>query len=165
MPLASRWSDFLSSRSKFLAESLPLGFFSFASNFFVRLHLLIFWFCIDFSWDSFLLLWAQIRFAAENFFHCHWSQCLERSSAACFSSSSPTNFLSLPCALSAADLAARFARRPLFFGFLGLGQFSCADDWPRLHFVVVIVVTCSQWHSGSNLSFTSKDSIFLVICW
>jgi hypothetical protein len=94
----------------------------------VRLHLLIFWFRVDFSWASFLLPQAQIWFVAENFFRCHWSQRLERSSAAHFSSSSPTNFLSLPCALSATDLAARYARRPLFFGFLGLGQFSCAGN-------------------------------------
>jgi hypothetical protein len=94
----------------------------------VCLHLLIFWFCVDFSWAGFLLLRAQIRFAAENFFRCRWSQRLEHSSAVYFSSSSPTNFLSLSCALSAADLASRFARRPLFFGFLGLGQFTCAGN-------------------------------------
>jgi hypothetical protein len=115
VPSASCPSDFLSSRSKFLAESLPLGFFSFVSNFFVRLDLLIFWFRIHFSWAGFLLPQAQIWFATENFFRCCWSQRLERSSATHFSSSSPTNFLSLPRALSAADLAARFASRPLFF--------------------------------------------------
>jgi hypothetical protein len=65
VPSASRPSDFLCSRSKFLAESLPLRFFSFAINFFVRLHLLIFWFHIDFSWAGFLLPRAQIQFAAK----------------------------------------------------------------------------------------------------
>jgi hypothetical protein len=64
----------------------------------------------------------------QNFFRCRWSQRLGHSSAAHFSSSSPTNFLSLSRALSTADLAARFARRPLFFGFLGLRQFSCAGN-------------------------------------
>jgi hypothetical protein len=126
VPSASCPSDFLSSGSKFLAESLPLGFFSFARIFFV--HLLIFWFRVNFSWAGFLLPRAPIRFAAENFFRCPWSQHLERSSVARFSSSSPTNFLSLPCALSAADLAAQFARLSLFFGFLGFDQFSCAGN-------------------------------------
>jgi hypothetical protein len=116
---SKQFSQFLHQVSRCVFAARVLFF---REQFFVRLHLLIFGYRIDFSWAGFLLPRAQIRFAAENFFHCRWSQRLERSSTARFSSSSPTNFLSLPRAISAADLAARFARRPLFFRFPSFGS-------------------------------------------
>jgi hypothetical protein len=117
---------FLVPAASFLLSLCRSG--SFLSQEFFFVHLLIFWFCVNFSWAGFLLPRAPIRFAAENFFRCPWSQHLERSSVARFSSSSPTNLLSLPWALSAADLAAQFARLSLFFGFLGFNQFSCVGN-------------------------------------